>query len=816
MSRPVPLLLAFAIAGCGGESGRSIEVTDGTITVVVDEVPARIQVLRAGVLVWETTPGARSEGGAPPLGFAGVGAGEPTVEMMFGSYRFTDRSPTWVGIRRLRELVAGADGRSATFTLDGEGTGAARITETGHVEITLTATAASRVSLASTCRAGEHFVGLGGQSWDVDHRGQTVRLWVQEDGIGKTDLADDDYSGLWFVTGRRHSTHTPMPIVLSSSGYGVIVDTDARATFALCSESDEVARFEAWSPALAVHVFAGDQGDVRDVLAQMTAWTGRPAVPPAFAFAPWIDAIFGEDNVRRVAQRLRAEGVPAAVVWTEDWRGGSASGDDYALDEDWRVDRTLYPNIETLAGDLHGLGFKFLTYNNTFVDETADIFAEAVAGGYVVEDATGAPYLFDGVRLSSKSALLDLTSPEARTWARAIFQDGLALGSDGWMADFGEWLPADAVVASGADALGVAHNRYPVEWAQLNHELLAAQGDGVERLTFARAAWLHAQPFVQILWTGDQQTDFSDGDGLPSVIPMMIGLGVTGFPYTGSDIAGYMSALTMPTDQELWYRWVTLGALSPVMRTHHGRSALVGYQWEADAGSVAHFRRWARLHMQLVPYLQGLARTAEATGLPLVRLTALEFPGDDRAWTLTDQYMLGDRILVAPVVRQGATERTVHVPPGTWYPLLGGAAVAGAQDVAIAAPIAELPALVPEGTLLVLYPDGVDTVLDAPAAPTAVTAAEIGDDREAWLWRGTGAHGAWMEPGGRAWAWTGRDPALPAPAAATWNGAPVPVDATSGEPVVIVDGDGTLVYEGGGELTITGGAAQARTTVRLR
>lgn len=809
-------------AGCGGDGGAAVEITNGTLTVAIHEAPAAIEVRLGDEVVWQTTTGARVDGDAPPLGFAGAGGGSADIVMLYGSYKFTDHPEPWVGIDRLADLAVTNDGLAATFGLRGGGdtvgSGTVTITADGHVEIDLAATTATRMSLAATCRPGEHFAGLGGQSWDVDHRGQTVPLWVQEDGIGKTDLADDDYTGLWQLTGRRHSTHTPMPMAVSSAGYAIVLDTDARATFALCSEADDVARFATWSPNLALHVFVGADHGVRDALGQMLAWTGKPAVPPAFAFGPWVDAIFGEDNVLRVAQRLRSEGIAASVIWTEDWRGGADSGTTgYSLDEDWRVDPVLYPGFATLAGELHGLGYKFLTYNNTFVDQAADIYNEAITGGHVVEDSTGAPYLFDGVKFRP-TALLDLTNDAAVAWAKGVMQDGIDLGSDGWMADFGEWLPTDAMLADGGDALGVEHNRYPVRWAAFNHELLAAQTDGVERLTFMRSGWLHSQPLTQILWTGDQQTDFSDGDGLPSVIPMMIGLGLTGFPYVGSDIAGYMSEFTVPTSQELWYRWVTLGALSPVMRTHHGREARTNFQWETDAASVAHFRRWTRLHMQLVPYLVGLAAIAADTGLPLVRLTALEFPDDDWAWTATDQYMLGDRILVAPVVREGAASRTVHVPTGTWYPLLGGASITGGGEVEAPAAPTEIPVFVPAGTMLVVYPDGVDTAVDAPAAPAVVTTADVGDDRDVWLWPGsTTAYGTWTEPGARQWQWTPRDPALPPPVAATWNDAPVTL-ATIGSEIVVdtVTGPGTLVFDGGGTLTITGGSATAQTTVRLR
>jgi hypothetical protein len=294
---------------------------------------------------------------------------------------------------------------------------------------------------------------------------------------------------------------------------------------------------------------------------------------------------------------------------------------------------------------------------------------------------------------------------------------------------------------------------------------------------------------------------------------MGINLGLAGFPYFGSDIAGYMSQGTSPTTLELFQRWTTFGALQPVMRTHHGRSARENIQWESSAETIAHFRRWTRIHMQLVPYFAGSIASFERDGLPLMRLVALGYPDEDWAWTSLDEYLLGDRILVAPVQVQGATSRDVQLPAGDWVPLFGGATVSGA--ITASAPVTEIPAFVPAGAMLVLFPDGVDTVL--PATGAVITADDIADDREVWLYPGTPvnpAHASWNDDGGVVgapqWTWSGR-PDGAVPTTATFNGAPVAV--TNG--VVVVTGDGTLVA-GGGTLEIARGKALAETTVVFR
>jgi alpha-glucosidase (family GH31 glycosyl hydrolase) len=783
------------LVACGGSDPAPVDVSVDRLTARIHSSPPQIEVLLDGAEVWSTRAGTKTRGNDPPHGFAATGSLAVTTEMMFGSFKFDEKTDAerWRALSKLDDVTVTDTG--ATFVLRaGDATiGTGRVTLDParlDVRIELDADSGDRISLAAECTAeGEHLVGLGGQSFDVDHRGETVPLFVQEDGIGKFPEPDDIYAGLWFLTGRKHSTHTPMPMLLSSRPYALALDTNARAVFALASEADDVCRFEAWDRKLDLHVFVGDER-----FGHMIDWVGKAPAPSELVFAPWVDALFGSANVRRVADKLRSTGAAASVIWTEDWRGGEDTSLGYALKENWRVDRSLYPDFEQVANDLRADGFAFHTYHNTFIDETADIRAEAEAKGYAIEK-DGMPYHFTGVKFTP-STMLDLSNPAAVTWAKGVMGEAITLGSDGWMADFAEWLPHDAELASGEDPLAV-HNRYTVEWARFNRELFAANrpANRPPPIFFMRSAWLHSQPEVPVMWAGDQQTDWTDGDGFPSVIPIGLGLGLAGFPYFGHDIGGYMDQGTTPTSEELFYRWTTLGALSPVMRTHHGRNIMQNWNWEKDAATTAHFRRWTRFHMQLVPYLMAASDEFAKTGLPLFRMIALSYPDEDWAWTTIDQYLLGDRILVAPIVAQGATSRTVTLPRGNWIPLLGGAPVSGVIEATAAR--TEIPAFVPEGALLLLYPDGVTTVLPSTT-----------DDREVWLFLGTAQNPAHATAPG--YTWTGRTGA--APAAATFGGAP----ATFVAGAVTVTGDGTLDFAGGGSLTIARGKPTARTTVRFR
>lgn len=825
-------LSAVGRTACGDNARPPVVVVQGELEVRVTESPAEIRVLRDGRPIWTSLRGDDDgRGGAAHLGatratrpvLAGYEGG---VQMSFGSFRFgADEDTPWSAISSLRQVEPSPD-RIDFVAHDraGEPIGRGQVLVSGAagggevvIELDMSAAGGNRTSLGFACADGEHFMGLGGQSWAVDHRGQTVPLWVQEDGIGKPDTPDDVYEGIWALHGRRHSTHTPMPMMLSSRGWALAVDTPTRSIFDLCDTDPDQARLEVWQDRLALHLFVGTTP--ADAVARMTAWVGRPAVPPTFAFAPWLDAIYGEANVRRVADTLRAADIPVSVIWTEDWRGGndkSGGASGYVLEEDWRVDRTLYPEFEQLADHLHQTGFKFLTYANTFIDSESDVFAEAIQLGHTIQRSDGSPYLFTGVKFRD-SSMLDLTSPAAVAWAKAVYTEAIAAGSDGWMADFAEWLPTDARLASGADALEY-HNVYAVDWVRLNWELMrdAEDADGVERLFFARAGHLGSQRYMHVLWAGDQQTDFSEGDGMRSVIPMGIGLGVTGFPYFGHDIAGYMSQTTVPTSKELWFRWVTFGALSPVMRTHHGRSARMNWNWESDSESTAHLRRWAKLHMQLVPYQRAMADQAAQTGAPLFRPFVFDWPTWEPGWSVVDQYVLGDRIAVAPVIEEGAVARSVLLPPGTWYELLDARPITsdGTTPFAATAPMSEIPVFVPDCTLLVAYPPEVDTVVAATGS--TVDADEIAADREVWVYPCGEAPG-WMsmltEPGNLSYARSGGTVA--GLSGATWNDLPITFTMTGSWATAAVVGPGSLRVGGTELVRADGGPADRRLTLRI-
>lgn len=666
-------------------------------------------------------------------------------EMSYGAWRITDGSGEWKQGKRF-EWKQVTPTLATGFWRDATGAILVNVeaSSPGAGEVALRFTAAdpemNRMSLAFRCDGADHFLGFGAQADGIDHRGQTVPIWTSEPGIGK-QLENDEYPDVWFLVGTRHASSYGLPTWVSNRGYLGVVESDRRTVFELCSKQEDAFRIEVWGNSATLWLFEGSPA--RSLVRATGRVLGRPMRPPPLAFAPWNDAIFGSQKVRDFAKLLRDNDIPSSAIWTEDFRGGTEQGDAYRLVEDWDIDRTLYPGAEALAAELKDSGFSWQAYFNTFLVTQNPVFDAALAGNHFVKNDQGEPYLFSGVTFKD-TGLADLSNPATREFVKSYMRQALDIGFTGWMADFGEWLPHDAVLASGEDPLE-AHNRYAGEWARLNKEVLDERAsDGVQRLFFSRAGWLRSNAVTPVVWAGDQRTSFQRDDGLPTVIPMGINLGLAGVSTYGSDVSGYQSGTNPPPTRELFFRWTSLGALSPVMRTHHGTNARQGVKLDADAETMAHYRRWARFHIQLFPYFDAHSAEAETTGVPIIRGLPLMFPADEQVWGISDEYLLGGAMLVAPVVDEGATSREVYVPAGDWVSWDGAQRVTGPVKVMVAAPVSEVPLFVRAGAVIPRLPETVDTLI--PAQPPTVDLDDVKNERSLLFF--PGAESQFMERDG--------------------------------------------------------------------
>lgn len=671
---------ALGVAGCsssddGHSDGVDVQIIpaeDGAVEVVVDG--------RTLFAVAATGPVARN--------FNERATGIGVVEFVRSS-ETTDR----LAVKSISN-----DGASASVEYESrEGTRQATLTafpidaESSEFRLEVRGPAADSIAVGIRCDPDGTFHGFGEQYNATNQRGEVFPLLVNEQGNGRD-------GSLGVSVGDEHTTYFPMPYYVDARGFGVLFDTARRVDVDLCASDEGIAWFEVISGApIQWRVFHGPTP--LDVIRQLGELVGRPSQPPPWAYRLWMAGQGGRDNVLAEVEGIEAAGVPASAMWVQDWGGIRLNPDGgFGVQYVWNADETLYPSFASMVSNLHGKGYKFLAYVNPFIvdpDSVAeedsparfeDRFRAMEDNGLLLRNSSGNTFLDVAVpNIPQVDAHPDFSSPETGLFISDLLEEVLlAYDVDGWMADFGEWVPVTSVPQDGSDPVE-RRNTFPVDWQRANRNALeAVRGD--DWVMFARSGFTGVQDVAQIHWVGDQETNWGPLDGLPTVVPAMLNLGLAGQPFVTHDIAGFARG-DGPSTKELFQRWTELGAFTPIMRTHDGANKLENWRWNSDEETTAHFRKFAFVHCALADDFMALADEAELTGAPILRHMMLNFPNDSDTWDISDQFMIGDSLLVAPVVEQGATTRSVYFPAGTWYNVWTGDSVEGRQRVTVDAPI---------------------------------------------------------------------------------------------------------------------------------
>ncbi len=669
----VTLFCALLLSSCGEDPPQSVDHTFADGSRVIVSVEGEIETFASdGRVLLATT------GGPTARNFDLAWRGN------FAIWDFSRRDATEIVLPVRDDVrVVGDEVKVDYVSEDGATRGTVSISaEDGRTQVVFTLDGeASALALPLRCDDDGSFHGFGAQYGATDQRGEAFELFVTEQGIGRETPPR-------FFSGDEHTSYFPMPYYVDVRGFGVLAETSRLTTVDLCKTDEAVAEFEVvGDESLALTVFRGPT--VPSVITQLGDHIGRPTKPPAWAWELWIGSQGGREDVMAEVDALEDAEIPVAAFWVQDWTGIRMNfGGGFGVEYRWEADDALYPDLPGMIAELHERGYKFLSYANPFVDPVLDNhFAEMRDAGLLAKNAEGEPYVF--IAPNNESAHPDFTNPATQDYVRdalrAMVRD---YGMDGWMTDFAEWLPLDAVLSDGTDPLAY-HNLYPEAWQRVTREAMEAERPDGDWVMFARSGFTGVHDVAQIHWIGDQEADFLPGDGLPTVVPAMINLGLSGQPFVTHDIAGFSGG---PSTKELFLRWTELGAFTPIMRTHEGNNKEENWSWEKDEETTAHFRRFTLVHLALKDQMETLAQEAARTGMPIVRHLMLEFPDDRETYAIADQYLLGPDLLVAPVVTEGATTRDVYLPAGAqWFHVFTGEMHEGGQTVSVDAPIGTPP-----------------------------------------------------------------------------------------------------------------------------
>jgi len=356
----------------------------------------------------------------------------------------------------------------------------------------------------------------------------------------------------------------------------------------------------------------------------------------------------------------------------------------------WELDVDWYPQWEEMIATIHPA--RLTTYMNPYLANTVqknkknyrrDLFAEASSYNYLIQNITGQPYIQSSASSSFTFGTIDLTNPDARQWTRNVIrcnmlgdQNGCPTNvtairgaQSGFMSDFGEYLPWDAIVASGEPASTV-HNKFPSLWAQTCREAIHEAELDNEVTFFSRSASATSPTYSTLFWAGDQLTSWDAYDGMQSALSAILSGGLSGMSMSHSDTGGYTEfrarIYNMLRTEEMLIRWMEMETFSGVMlRTHPGLLPDLSAQVNTSLATLNATRLCSKLHILLHPYRLLLMNQATNNGYPLVRYMFLEFPKDIQSWKVVTQFMLGDMFLVAPIAKHKAHARDVYLPPNT-------------------------------------------------------------------------------------------------------------------------------------------------------
>ena len=538
-------------------------------------------------------------------------------------------------------------------------------------------------TLVRTARA-DRVYGLGERTGGLDRRG---RLWT----FWNTDAYDPAVGG-WHPGQDPMYQSIPLELHAGAGGaYGLFTDETRRMTIEL-GLAGGLDTTHAVTRSLAQYVIAGPT--LADVVRRYTGLTGAPALPPRWAFgfhqSRWGYA--SATDLLAIADRFRSEGIPADALWLD-----IQSQDAF---RSFTFDETQFP--ASAIAQLAAKGFHVVAIEDPGIKAEPGfaVYDSGVAGGhFLMKD--GAPY--QGTAWPGAAAWPDLSRPATRAWWGQQVSHVADRGIAGIWLDVNEpttfpeggggtTVPDElAVDGDGTPAtMAELHNAYALFEARATFDALAARG--TRPFVLSRAGYAGIQRYAAV-WTGDTPSTW---DGLDQTLPMLLGLGLSGVPFVGSDIGGY-SGNASP---ELYARWLALGSISPFSRAHvtSGVPGQEPWMFGDAVTAAARARLGDRYH--LMPYLYSLGAEAVRTGAPILRPLVWEFPDDPMVADLADEAMLGPSILAAPITIAGATSRHVYLPAGRWFELHSGAIIDGPTTIDATISLAALPLYVRAGAIL--------------------------------------------------------------------------------------------------------------------
>lgn len=494
----------------------------------------------------------------------------------------------------------------------------------------------------------------------------------------------------------HRNSQASVPFAISSLGYGLLWNNPAvgRAVF-----GKNIMSFEAYSTkVLDYWIVVGDTPS--DLVKAYASVTGTVPMMPDYAMGFWQCKLRyqTQDELLGVAREYKRLGIPLDVIVVDFFH--------WPKQGEWKFDPTYWPNPGAMVDELASMGVKLMVSVWPTVDRESENFDEMLEKGYLIRTERG---FRCGLNFEGSTIHYDATNPEARKYLwNKIKKNYYDLGIKVFWLDEAEPEYTAYDFDNYRYHLGTdleIGNIYPLEYARTFYE--GMEGEGQENIiNLLRCAWAGSQKYGALVWSGDIASSF---DSMRNQLAAGLNMGLAGIPWWTTDIGGFHGGdPDDPEFRELFVRWFEWGAYCPVMRLHgdrEPRQPQVGTTGGATCRSGAANEIWSYgeevfeickkyidIREKLRPYTKQVMEEAHGTGAPVMRTLFYEFPSDLKCWEITDEYMYGADILVAPVLEAGARKRKVYLPLGyTWLESRTGIEYNGGEEVVVDAPIDYMP-----------------------------------------------------------------------------------------------------------------------------
>lgn len=518
-------------------------------------------------------------------------------------------------------------------------------------------------------QSSDHYYGFGEKSIPFDRKGYKFRSynrWTDHYELGESNM------------------NINIPVFFNPVGYGILFDNPYPGYFDMGYTEYDRWSYQADNGIWVEYIFSGS---LKDMLSDYHWLTGHQPMPPKWSLG-YIQSKYGyetQEEAMSVADTLRLKDFPCDALCLDLYWYETMG------DLTWNLE--AFPDPQGILDTLAAKGIKLILIEQPYVWQASLNFNTAFSNGYFGETPSGNPLIIPNFWNTSPAGLLDITNPTVQNWWWNLHLPLIGQGVAGWWTDL---IEPETHPDSMAHFLGSAsrvHNSFSEYWNKNLYERYRQDFPMQRIYNQTRSGYAGIQRYGVMPWSNDANGTFG---GLEAQLPIMLGLSMSGIGINHADIGGFWGNI----NAELYIRWMQFGCFSPIARAHGWRDNNEPWRYGPTAEIIC--RKYIKWRYRLTPYLYTTCWNYHLTGIPVARPLVLEYPDDAQTIGLSSQYMLGDEIMVCPVVAAGQTNKLIYIPEGGWIDFWNEVSYNTPGWHNVSAPLDDIPVLVKPGAIIPL------------------------------------------------------------------------------------------------------------------